>query len=817
MKISYNWLKQYIQTDLSAEETGELLTGCGLEVENIEKFESLPGGLKGMVIGEVKEKIKHPNADKLSLTKVDIGAGTLLSIVCGAPNVEAGQKVVVATVGSMCHPAGGEPFEIKKSKIRGELSEGMICAEDEIGIGKSHAGIMVLDSLAKVGQAASEYFKIESDSIFEIGLTPNRADAASHFGVARDLAAATGSRKPAPHPGSQKAVLPSVDGFKADDNSLRIEVEVKDQTACPRYSGVTVSGIKVAESPAWLKTRLQSVGIRPINNIVDVTNFVLHETGQPLHAFDSEKIKGNRIIVQKMKAGTVFKTLDGVDRKLSGEDLMICNSVEGMCIAGIFGGEKSGVSETTTSVFIESATFDAVHIRKSSKFHGLKTDASFRFERGTDPNMTVYALKRAALLIKEIAGGKISSEISDFYPNPVEHFKVAVSYANINRIAGKELEKDIVKKILLSLDIAVQKEGNDGLLLSVPPFRVDVKRECDIAEEVLRIYGYNNIEEPETFRSSLSAGPKPDKEQLSNKICDMLSANGFREIFTNSLTQGNLLEGLSSFDIQENINLLNPLSSELGSLRQTLLFSGLEVIAYNRNRKQNDLRLFELGKVYKRPAEKENKFLESEELSLFITGRKIPESWNSPDGEADIYQIKSFIARILGLLSIDYMLQESFPEDILSSGQSVFSGKNELGHFGEVNPVLLKKFDIETPVYYTKLDWTKLTALAHKKPVMFTEVPKFPEVRRDLALLIDRNIHYSQLETIAYETEKKLLRSVNLFDVYAGEKTGKDKKSYALSFILQDENATLTDKQVEKVMERLINAYREKLGAEIRQ
>ncbi|HEY6162377.1 MAG TPA: phenylalanine--tRNA ligase subunit beta, partial [Bacteroidia bacterium] len=609
MKISYNWLKQYVNTDLPAEEVGKLLTNCGLEVESIEKFETVKGGLEGMVIGEVKTKEKHPDADRLSVTTVDIGTGTLLNIVCGAANVAAGQKVVVATIGATLYPATGEPFTIKKSKIRGALSEGMICAEDEIGLGPSHEGIMVLDASAKVGSSAKEYFKIESDLVFEIGLTPNRADAASHVGVARDLVAVLNCNS-----SEAQLTLPPVDAFAIDNEKLNLEVSVEDTGACPRYSGITLSGITVKESPGWLKQKLASIGVRSINNVVDVTNYVLHELGQPLHAFDADRISGKKVIVKKLPAKTKFKTLDEADRELSADDLMICNSETGMCIAGVFGGINSGVTGQTKNIFLESAYFDPVHIRKTSKHHALKTDASFRFERGTDPNITVYALKRAAMLIKEVAGGTISSNIVDIYPHPVENFKVAFSFVNCDKLIGKQLDRELIKKIVRSLGIGITSEGHDALLLSVPPFKVDVQREADVVEEVLRIYGYNNVELPSSLHASLSYAPKPDPDKIQKILSNLLSANGFHEIVTNSLTKASYYPEKP----ERAIHILNPLSSDLEVMRQSLMFTGLESIAYNINRKNPDLKFYEFGKTYLKAGEK---YIEERHLALFATGR----------------------------------------------------------------------------------------------------------------------------------------------------------------------------------------------------
>ena len=813
MKISYNWLKEYVKTDLAPEELGKLLTGCGLEVESIEKFETLKGGLQGIVIGEVKSKEKHPDADRLNLTTVDVGTGELLHIVCGAANVEAGQKVVVATVGAKLYPTTGEPFEIKKSKIRGAVSEGMICAEDEIGLGTSHAGIMVLDADAVIGTPANRYFKIEEDHTFEIGLTPNRADAASHVGVARDLVAVLNAFAANEQ---QTLRLPDVNNFMVDNTNSDIEVTVEDALACPRYSGLTIHNVKVGASPEWLKNRLKAIGVRPINNIVDITNYVLHELGQPMHAFDAAKIKGNKVIVKKPADKTKFITLDEVERELSSEDLMICDAEGGMCIAGVFGGMNSGVTDNTTSIFLESAYFNSTSVRKSSKRHGLKTDASFRFERGTDPNMTVFALKRAAMLIKEIAGGEIASEIIDIYPTKIENFKVPFSFEKCDRLIGKHLDTELVKKILTSLDIVIEHEGHDALLLSVPPFKVDVTREQDVIEEVLRIYGYNNVETSMSLRASLSFVEKPDKEKIQNTVSDLLTNNGFSEMMCLSLTKEEYSTKLKSISPEQNVKMLNPLSSDLGVLRQSLLFSGLEAIAYNQNRKNADLKVYEFGKTYMAVKGEATKYIETKHLSVFVTGRRQEESWNAKTDLVSFYTLKGYVKAIIDRLGIDVKLNEAV-SDAFSQGLSYTWNKKTLVEFGAVSKAVLKLMDIKQEVFYADFNWDLVVeAVKKNKALEYTEVPKFPEVRRDLALLIDKAIKFEQLEQLAYQSEKGLLKSVNLFDVYEGDKLPAGKKSYALSFIIQDENATLTDKQIEKIMEKLMKTYREKAGAEIR-
>ena len=811
MKISYNWLKEYIQTDLSPQQIAELLTDCGLEVESIEKQESVKGGLQGLIVGEVKTKIKHPDADRLNLTTVDIGSGELLNIVCGAANVAEGQKVIVATEGATLYPINGESFQIKKSKIRGQVSEGMICAEDEIGLGTSHEGIIVLETSTAIGTAAADYFKIENDSVFEIGLTPNRADAASHIGVARDLCAVINSKLLE----NQEAVslkLPEVNVFKTDSKKpLSIEVVVEDVMDCPRYSGVLITDVKVGDSPQWLKNKLKSIGLKSINNIVDVTNFVLHETGQPLHAFDSDIITGNKVIVKKLTAKTKFTTLDGVERELNGNELMICDAEEGMCIAGVFGGVKSGVSEKTKNIFIESAYFNPTSIQKTAKYHGLKTDASFRYERGADPNITVYALKRAALLVKEVAGGKVASQIIDVYPQPIQPFKVGFSYKNFDTIAGKEIDRSIIKNILISLGIEIASEGADALLLSVPPFKVDVKREIDVAEEILRIYGYNNIELPNRFLSALSFSQKPNKNSIQNTVADLLCNSGFNEIMTTSLTKASYYEEGNSVDI------LNALSTDLNVLRQNLLFSGLETIVYNQNRKNSNLKLFEFGRTYRRnDANSKWSYEEETHVALFISGKKLPENWNSTNDTVSFYTIKGYVQQIIIKLGLQGLQTEISDDELVSEGFVYKAGKKQIVKIGKVKKSILKYFDIKNEVFYADFNWDNVLNTLNVKPSFYKDLPKYPEVRRDLALLIDKHVKFEQLEQLALQTEKKLLKKISLFDIYKGDKLEAGKKSYALSFILQDENATLTDGEVDKIMGRLQKTFEEKAGAKIR-
>jgi phenylalanyl-tRNA synthetase beta chain len=818
MKISYSWLKQYAEFKESPEVLSELLTGCGLEVEGLEKYETVKGGLEGVVVGNVVSKEKHPNADKLSLTKVDIGSAEMLSIVCGATNVAAGQKVLVATIGTTIYSEKGD-FVIQKSKIRGELSEGMICAEDELGLGSSHDGILVLPEEAFIGTLAKDYLKIETDYVFEIGLTPNRSDATSHIGVARDANAVLNNINTS----NNCISLPSVDDFKQDNNNLKIDVILEDSMACPRYSGLTLSGITVEESPAWLKNRLNAIGIRTINNIVDISNYVLFETGQPLHIFDAEKISGGKVIVKKLPKGTKFTTLDEAERVLTGEDLMICNDNEGMCIAGVFGGAKSGVNSGTKNIFIESAYFDPTTIRKTSKYFNLKTDASFRFERGCDPNITVYALKRAALLIKEIAGGEISSEIIDVYPEKIENRIVELSYQYLNTICGNDIEKEKVKIILKSIDIMIINESEEGLVLSIPTNKTDVTRDIDVVEEVLRIYGYNNIEFTSSFKMSINYAAKPDRERLQNLTADYLSNNGFYEMMNNSLTQSQYYENNTDiFEEAKCVKLLNPLSKELDVMRQTLIFGGLESISHNLNRKASNLKFYEFGNTYKRNITEKTdviaKFAHNYQLALFLTGNKTLESWNVKEDKIDFYYLKNIAENIIKRIGIDrksIALSES-TSALVNSGISYIFRNKALCEIGSVNSKILKQFDIKAEVFYASFDWDIVYNAIKNNEILFSDLPKFPEVRRDLALLIDSGIKFSQLESLAFNTEKKLLKNVNLFDVYQGDKIESGKKSYALSFILQDDNKTLTDKEIDKTMNKLIDVYSKELNANIR-
>ena len=807
---------------MDAVELGRILTNTGLEVEGIEEVETVKGGLEGVVIGKVLTCTGHPNADKLSVTTVDVGEDEPVQIVCGAPNVAAGQIVPVATVGATLYPHGAEEgFTIKKAKIRGEASFGMICAEDELGLGSSHDGIMVLDENAKVGSLAADYFKIEKDVVFEIGLTPNRIDGASHIGVARDIVAYM------LHQGQPARLRkPSVEEFRQDDNALPIEVRVENPEACPRYSGITLTGLQVKESPAWLQNRLRAIGQEPINNVVDITNFVLHELGQPLHAFDAAKISGNQVVVKTMPEGTPFITLDEKERKLTAGDLMICDAKDGMCIGGVFGGAGSGVTEHTTSIFLESACFDPVFIRKTAKHHQLNTDASFRFERGTDPNMTVYALKRAAVLMKELAGGKISSEITDIYPEPVEDFTVEVTFRNIARLIGKTIDPDTIVSILASLDIRVEKRDEEGMTLRVPPYRVDVKREADIVEEILRIYGYNNIPFDEHVNSTLAYVEKPDKEKVVNTISDLLSGNGFLEIKSNSLTSE------SYFDQEDQgvVKIQNALSQDLSRMRKSLLPGGLEAVIYNINRKRPDLKLYEFGNCYfvdpgknKQEAAQEDahplkKYSEEHHMGIFLTGNYAAENWTSSAEQVSFFHLKSVVTQILGKLGIDSskMKMDEISDEQYAQALEYSIEKGSVARFGKVNSTLLKQFDIKQDVYAAEFNWDLVMRMHKKATTVFSPLPRFPEVKRDLSLMLDKNVKFGQLEELAYKTERRILKAVDLFDVYEGDNIEQGKKSYALSFILLDEEKTLTDKQIDKVMKRIANAYEKETGAVVR-
>jgi phenylalanyl-tRNA synthetase beta chain len=818
MKLSYKWLKEYVEFDKTPEEMERVLTDCGLEVEGIEKVQSIKGGLEGIVIGEVLTCEQHPNADKLSKTTVNVGGENALDIVCGAPNVAAGQKVLVATVGTTVY-MGDDSFKIKKSKIRGEVSEGMICAEDELGLGSSHDGILVLDANATVGLAARDYFNIEDDYVFEIGLTPNRSDATSHIGSARDIVAVLN------HFNQNKEAslkIPSVEAFKVDHTDLNIEIEVEDAVACPRYSGVTLTGLKVEESPEWLKNYLKAIDIRPINNLVDITNFVMMETGQPLHAFDAAAISGNKVVVKKLAKDAPFVTLDDVERKLSGEDLMICNTEEGMCIGGVFGGTKSGVSETTTSIFLESACFDPKTIRLTSKFHTLKTDASFRFERGTDPNITVYALKRAALLMKEIAGGQISSEIKDFYPHPVEPCQIDVKYKNVDRLIGKVIDRQQIKSILEDLDIRVVEETEEGIKVSVPTVKVEVTREADIIEEILRIYGMNQIDFSDQVHSALSFSQKPNPEKFQNLASEFLSANGFAEAMNNSLTKSSYYLADANYEEKTMVKMLNPLSSDLDVLRQSLLFGVLENLIYNINRKESNVKLYEFGKTYQftnAEAEKVTKrYTEEKHLAVVVSGQVHKENWNQDKKEVDFFYLKSLVHRLLTKIQIsetDISAERSSNHQFKEALVYTFRNK-PIVEFGELSTKLLKSMGIKQKAFYADFNWENIMKLSKQQDVQMEEIVKFPIVRRDLALVVDKKVSFAEIEAIARKAERNILQSVGLFDVYEGKPLTENQKSYSINFFLQDSKKTLNDKQIDKLMNRLIQLYESELGAVIR-
>jgi phenylalanyl-tRNA synthetase beta chain len=815
MRISYNWLSEYVDFQMPPEELAKILVDIGLEVEGIETMHSVKGGMEGFIVGEVKTCSRHPNADKLSITTVDIGVGQDLHIVCGAPNIAAGQKVVVATVGTRIYK-GEESFEIKKAKIRGEESEGMICAEDELGLGVSHEGVLVLEPSTPVGMKASEYFKVEKDSVYEIGLTPNRIDSGSHYGVSRDLAAFLSQKTPV------KSRKPFVDEFRNENRNLTIDVIIENPEACPRYAGVTISGVVVKPSPEWMQRRLKSIGLNPINNVVDVTNFVLHELGQPLHAFDADYIKGGKIIVKCLKEGTAFITLDGIERKLSAEDLMICNEEEGMAIGGVFGGLHSGISEQTSRIFIESAYFNPVSVRKTAKRHGLSTDASFHFERGTDPNMVLFALKRAALLIKEVAGGSITSEIIDRYPRPVPDFIVEASWERMFSLIGKKIDKSAVRQILSSLEIVVEHEEEDKLVFRVPPYHVDVKKEADIVEEILRIYGFNNIEFPEKVNTVLSYTPKPDKDKMINTISDYLSGIGFAEIMCNSLTKSAYYENCLSYPQDKLVRIFNPLSNDLNSMRQTLFFGGMETILFNTNHKSPNLRLYEFGNIYCLNGSKEDdslaKYSEAQHMAIFISGNINEQSWTGPEKLTSFYTLKAAVNFVLTKIGVvDSVLQvEEFDSDIFFEALRVSINSTILVEYGIVNKQWLNSFDIKNEVFYADFCWNNIMNAYKDIKILYKEIPKYPEVRRDLSLMLDEGLKFETLKQLAYSRGKNLIRKIDLFDVYMGDQVEKGKKSYALSFILQDPTKTLTDQEIDKIMNNIAKDYSEKLGAVIR-
>ncbi len=808
MKISYNWLKQFLKIDWEAEKTGELLTDLGLEVEGIVQKESVKGSLSGVVVGEVLTCEKHPNADKLSLTTVNIGEEEPLQIVCGATNIRQGQKVAVATVGTILYDANEEPFKIKKGKIRGELSFGMICAEDELGLGKGHDGIMILDDSLKPGTPAAVVFDISIDQVFEIGLTPNRADAMSHFGTARDLRAGLLQQGV-----NLEFITPSVSNFHVDERVLKFDVSVEDKDLTPRYCSVTLSGVTVAASPDWIQSKLKAIGLVPVNNIVDITNYVLHELGQPLHAFDADKIKGRKIQVKTLAQGTNFTTLDGVERELHAEDLMICDGDSNpLCLAGVFGGEDSAVSQYTTSIFLESAYFNPVSVRKSAKRHALNTDASFRFERGVDPNFTKYALKRAALLISEIAGGKITSDIIDIYPEKIEDFELLLSYGNVFRLIGEELPKETIKNILASLEIKINSETEGGLGLTVPSYRVDVQREADLIEEILRVYGYNNIQFSHKLNTSISFSDYKGVK-VENIAATQLNSLGFHEIMSNSLTKSAYVSLSENLDASNNVEMLNPLSSDLGVMRQSLLFSGLESVAYNINRKNTALQFFEFGKTYHKYEEKYEEF---KHLALFVSGQRTKDSWLRDGKSTDFFYVKGVVSSLLERLGTSKLKTAPTKSDVFSEGISLSLGKMKLVDLGIVSNRILKKFGIKQEVIYVDFNWDIILQIAKDKSFKVNSLPKFPAVKRDLALLLDCQVSFREIYNLAFQSERKLLKEVDLFDVYQGDKLPENKKSYAVSFVIQDEEKTLNDKQIEKIMQKLQNAFEKNLGATLR-
>ena len=806
MKISYNWLKQFIKIDWKSEETAALLTDLGLEVEIVDKYQSVKGGLEGIVVGHVLTCIQHPDADRLKITTVDLGDGVPVQIVCGASNVAVGQKVPVATIGTTLYDKEGVAFSIKKGKIRGQESHGMICAEDELGLGESHDGIMILDDALVPGTPAATVFKIENDEVFEIGLTPNRADAMSHLGTARDLRAGMLQSGV-----NVELITPSVSNFRVDKRTLKIDVDVKEPKLAPRYCGVTISGITVKPSPEWLQNRLKAIGLNPKNNIVDVTNYVLHELGQPLHAFDASKING-KVIVQTLPSGTKFVTLDDVERTLHEEDLMICDEKGPLCIAGVFGGKKSGVSENTNSIFLESAYFNPVSIRKTAKRHQLNTDASFRFERGIDPTITEYALKRAALLIQEVAGGEITSDVINVYPKKIEDFSVFLNFSKVAKIIGQELPKDNIKKILVSLDIKVNSVSDAGLGLTIPAYRVDVQREIDVIEEILRVYGYNNINFSKKLNATVTNSPRNEDYKIQNTIATQLNSQGFNEMMANSLTTASYVELSEILNAAHNVTMLNPLSNDLATMRQSLLFSGLEAISYNINRKNADLKLFEFGKTYHNLP---SGYEEHKHLTLFLSGNRNQESWTNAQKPSDFFLFKGYVNAILSRLGIQKTQNLPVTSDVFSEGIAIGFGQEIIVELGIVKKSILKSFGIKQEVFFADFNWALVLKLISTK-IKYTEIPKYPEVRRDLALLIDQNVTYDSIYSIARQSEKTLLKDINLFDVYEGQNLPEGKKSYALSFTIQDNSKTLTDAQIDKIMSKLQTNFETEFGASLR-
>lgn len=819
MNITYNWLKEYLDFDLSPEETGKALTSIGLEVGSVEEKETIKGGLKGLVVGHVLTCDVHPNSDHLHVCTVDLGTGEPAQIVCGAPNVAAGQKVIVATLGCKLYDGDNE-FVIKKSKLRGVESNGMICAEDEIGVGSDHSGIIVLPDEVQVGMPAAEYYHVKSNYIIEVDITPNRSDACSHYGVARDLYAwlVRNGKKASLH-------RPDCDAFKVDNNDLEIAVDVEDKVRCPRYCAVTVKGCKVEESPQWLQEHLLSIGLRPINSIVDITNYIMFAYGQPLHCFDADMIKGNKVVVRTMPEGTPFVTLDGVEHKLSSEDLAICNAEEPMCIAGVFGGKGSGTYETTTNVLFESAYFNPTSIRKSARRHGLSTDASFRFERGIDPNGQIYALKQAAILTQQIAGGTVSMEIQDSNPATVPGYKVNLKYSYVHQLIGKEIPHEVIREILNSLEMEVTHEDENSLDIVVPPYRTDVQRPCDVVEDILRIYGYNNVEIPLTVNSSLTIKGETDRSnKLQNLISEQLVGAGFNEIMNNSLTKASYYQD-GTFSAEHAVKVMNPLSEDLSVMRQTLLYGGLESLKRNINHKNPNLRFFEFGNCYRfnEANRRDNVVLspysEDYHLGLFICGKRVEGSWAHPDEDSSIYELKANVENIfmrLGLSLAQFKMQQ-IHDDVFVEAMSITSrsGK-ELSRLGIVRPEQTAKAEVQIPVYFADLNWTLIMKETKKNALSFQEISNYPKVSRDLALLVDKSVTFLQIEEVAYSSERNLLKRVELFDVYEGKNLPEGKKSYAVNFVLQDESKTLTDKQIEKIMNNLIRNLEQRLGASLR-
>ena len=806
MKISYNWLKQFIKIDWKSDEIGALLTDLGLEVEAIEKYQSVKGGLEGVVVGRVLTCEQHPNADRLKVTTLDIGTETPVQIVCGASNVAAGQNVPVATIGTILYDKDGAAFTIKKGKIRDVESFGMICAEDELGLGNSHDGIMILDDALTPGTPAAKVFKIENDEVFEIGLTPNRADAMSHLGTARDLRAGLIQSGVV-----VELITPSVSSFRVDKRTLKIDVDIKDQKLAPRYCGVSISGITIKPSPEWLQHRLKAIGITPKNNVVDVTNYVLHELGQPLHAFDASKISG-KISIKTLASGTKFTTLDDMERSLHEEDLMICDENGPLCIAGVLGGKNSGVSENTNSIFLESAYFNPVSVRKTAKRHSISTDASFRFERGIDPNITEYALKRAAILIQQVAGGEITSDIIDIYPKKIEDFPVFLNFEKTSKLIGQELPKEIIKKILASLDIKVNSSTDAGLGLIVPSYRVDVQREVDVIEEILRVYGYNNINFSTKTSATIANASRTEDYKIQNIVANQLNSQGFHEMMANSLTSSVYAKLSEDLKEEYNVIMLNPLSSDLAVMRQSLLFSGLEAIAYNCNRRNSDLKFFEFGKTYHNYTAG---YEEQKHLTLLVTGNTAHESWTNPEKPTDFFLFKGYVMSVLERLGIKKINFKPISSDIFAEGMALFVGKDCIVEFGTTKKSILKHFDIKQEVFFADFNWSQILKMLDTK-LKFVEIPKYPEVRRDLSLLLDKSISFESLYQTARQTEKQLLKNINLFDFYEGNTLPEGKKSYTLSFIIQDVTKTLTDEEIEKIMTKLQSNFEKEFQAVLR-